>query len=243
MRKGADITLPLYVNLKDLYLGRDIRVVNRKQELCFECRGSGAENPDDVKPCRACNGQGIKVIKKQLGPGFVQQMQVQCDACGGKGKVASSTCPHCHGTKVETGEETLTISVERGMPDGHEIVFPRAGDVQPNMTPGDLRFKIATNADPEFSREGNNLHYTLRITLLEALVGYQRQIEHLDGHQVPVSRTQVTVPGFVSRVDNEGMPHHEFPSQRGTLLVHHEIIFPRSLTKEQKDAIRVLLKE
>ena len=165
--------------------------------LCSECRGSGAENPDDVKKCTSCGGKGVKIVKKQLGPGFVQQMQTTCDVCGGKGTIATSKCPHCGGTKVEIGEDTLIISIERGMPDGYPIVFSQAGDVQPDTTPGDLRFQIVTRPDPEFSREGNDLHYTMRISLLEALVGYERQIEHLDGRIIPITRSKITVPGLL----------------------------------------------
>lgn len=242
-RRGPEITLPVFVELKDLYNGREVRVTNRRQILCTECRGSGAENPDDVKTCHECGGRGVKIVKKQLGPGFIQQMQVHCDACNGQGKVASSTCPHCGGSKVEIGEDTLIISIERGMPDQHQIVFNRAGDISPNTAPGDLKFTVVTVPDPNFSREGNDLHYTLRITLLEALVGYTREITHLDDHRVPITRSKVTIPGFTSKIKGEGMPHHEFPSQRGDLLVHHEIIFPRTLTEEQKSAFRELLKE
>jgi len=241
-KRGPDVGMPLFVELKDLYLGKEIRVTNRRQVLCFECRGSGAENQEDVKPCSACGGKGVKIVKKQLGPGFVQQMQMTCDVCNGKGTVTTSTCPHCGGTKVEIDEDTLIISVERGMKDGQEITFTQAGDVQPDTKPGDLKFVIVTLSDAEFSREGDDLHYTLRISLLEALVGYEREIEHLDGRIIPISRTKITVPGHTSKLRGEGMPHHEFPSQKGTLFIHHEIIFPSALTEEQKTGFRDLLK-
>ena len=39
------------------------------------------------------------------------------------------------------------------------------------------------------------------------------------------------------------MPHHEFPSQKGRLFVTHKINFPKSLTEQQKDAFRELLKD
>lgn len=237
------MTLPVWVELKDLYLGREVKVVNRRQMLCSECRGTGAENPDDVKKCTSCGGSGVKTVKKQLGPGFIQQMQTTCDVCNGKGKVASSTCPHCGGTKTEIGEDILVISIEKGMPEGHEIKFTQAGDIVPGQTPGDLIFRVSTYPDPSFTREENDLHYTLRISLLEALTGYDKIIEHLDGHHVPVSRSRITIPGFTSTIKGEGMPYHEFPSQKGNLFIHHEIIFPKFLTEEQKQGFRDLLKE
>lgn len=34
-----------------------------------------------------CNGRGVKVTMRQLGPGMVQQMQSVCPECHGEGKL------------------------------------------------------------------------------------------------------------------------------------------------------------
>src|SRR5688572_28784328 len=44
-----------------------------------------------------------------------------CDKCGGKGKVSKSVCSKCRGTKVQQGEQLLTLFIEKGMPEGYEI--------------------------------------------------------------------------------------------------------------------------
>jgi DnaJ-class molecular chaperone len=75
MQKGSNLELPLFVTLEDLYLGKDVKVANRRQVLCNKCRGTGAKDPSDIQRCTECNGQGIKITTRQLGPGFVQQMQ------------------------------------------------------------------------------------------------------------------------------------------------------------------------
>jgi DnaJ-class molecular chaperone len=61
--------------------------------------------------------------------------------------------------------------------------------------PGDLIFKIKTLPHKTFTRQGNDLHMTTRITLLQALVGFSIEFEHLDGHKVTLARTDVTPPG------------------------------------------------
>lgn len=38
-----------------------------------------------VKKCNVCDGRGIKVTIRQIGPGMVQQMQSACNICSGKG--------------------------------------------------------------------------------------------------------------------------------------------------------------
>ncbi len=35
--------------------------------------------------CKDCDGRGIKLVIKQLGPGMVQSMQQKCSPCHGRG--------------------------------------------------------------------------------------------------------------------------------------------------------------
>eukprot|EP01116_Phalansterium_solitarium_P009013 TRINITY_DN23003_c0_g1_i1.p1 TRINITY_DN23003_c0_g1~~TRINITY_DN23003_c0_g1_i1.p1 ORF type:complete len:372 (+),score=141.99 TRINITY_DN23003_c0_g1_i1:129-1244(+) len=241
-RKGASIVVPLELELRDLYLGKEFEVAQKKQTLCPKCRGTGAKDPDDVKVCPDCKGQGVKVFTQQLGPGFVTQTQRTCDKCNGKGRIAKSQCPFCKGSKVADGEETLTVIVERGMPDGHEIVFEQEADERPDEIPGDLIFKIETLPDKRFVRRGDDLHMNMTISLLEALVGFSKSFRHLDGHSVKVTKEDVTKPGEVFMVAEEGMPKHNWSSELGNLYIEFAIRMPTSVTEEQKAAFRELLK-
>ncbi|EGG21667.1 heat shock protein DnaJ family protein [Cavenderia fasciculata] len=233
--RGADIELDLEVTLKDLYLGRTSRVTHMKQILCQKCRGTGAKKASDVKTCTGCQGSGIKVRVQQLGPGFVQQVQQVCDECGGKGKKVASKCPHCSGKKVEIGEETYTVIVEKGMHNGQQIKLDQLGEESPDMTPGDVIFRIVEIPHSKFRREGDHLHHNLSITLLEALTGFDKTITHLDKHNVRVQSGDITIPGQVIEVLEEGMPHHQYPSQMGNLYVHITVDFPKDLTNDQKE--------
>lgn len=239
--KADPMVIKLQVTLADLYNGKEMEMLQRRQILCRHCRGTGAENPDDVSNCPVCGGSGVKIVTQQLGPGFVQRMQTTCDRCGGKGKVVTSTCSKCKGTKVATGEQYINIFIEKGMPDGHQIVSEGDGDERPGEQPGDVIFKIFTLPDPVFERRGNDLNTRLDITLLEALVGFSKTIKHLDGHEVQVARTDVTKPGLTITIPEEGMPHHGFSSKKGNLYVTFTVIFPVSITQEQKDAFTKLL--
>lgn len=237
-RRGASVEIPLEVTLADLYNGKTISVAHKKQILCPHCRGSGAKNPDDVQTCPVCGGSGTRVFTQQLGPGFITQTQKTCDKCGGKGKVVKSTCPFCQGSKVSVDEDSFTIFVERGMPDGHAIVFEQHNDEAPDTIPGDVIFKIRTVPHKRFQREGNNLHMKLTITLLEALVGFSKNVTHLDGHTVVIARSEVSKPGEVLIIEGEGMPYFNSPHDAGNLFVELNFKMPPSLTEEQKEQCR-----
>ena len=40
---------------------------------------------------------------------------MQCDRCGGKGKVAMGNCPKCAGQRVISSTKALKIEIEKGM--------------------------------------------------------------------------------------------------------------------------------
>jgi len=239
--KGANVEIPLEVTLKDLYIGRTLKVGHKKQVLCPKCRGTGAKDPNDVTTCTECKGTGTKVYTQQLGPGFITQTQRTCDRCNGKGRIVKTTCPFCKGSKVSVDDEYFTVMVERGMPDGHPIVFEQESDEAPDTVPGDVIFRVQTRPHKRFTRQGHDLHMKMTISLLEALVGFSKQIRHLDGHEVTVKKDDVTKPGEILIIEEEGMPHHEFPSQTGNLYIEFVIKMPSSLTEAQKKGFRDLL--
>jgi len=241
MKKGQSVVIELQCTLEDLYNGRDLEVLQRRQVLCPHCRGTGADDPNDISNCPVCGGSGVKIVNQQLAPGFVQRVQTTCDHCNGKGKIMNSVCSHCHGTKVQKGEQLLMVFIEKGMPNGHEIISPSESDENPEEEPGDLIFKIKQIPHQRFVRDGKDLKITVKISLLQALVGFKESFKHLDGHEVVLTRTAVTPPGYVQTVMNEGMPVHEMPSKKGNLLVTYEIVFPRTVTEEQKSEFKKLL--
>jgi len=95
------MTIKVRVSLADIYNGKDMEVKYTRNTICPHCRGSGADNPDDVKQCTKCKGQGVILEQKQIGRGFVQQFQTQCTKCGGEGKIITSKCHMCKQEKTK----------------------------------------------------------------------------------------------------------------------------------------------
>ena len=78
--------------------------------------------------------------------------------------------------KLERESETLTASVEPGMPDGHQIIFFEEGEPMVDGETGDLVITLRTQPHPVFERRGNDLHIRQSVTLLDALVGFRREV-------------------------------------------------------------------
>lgn len=123
LQKGPNANSDITVTLEELYNGNNKEFTIKKNVICPICRGTGAKD-GKLKKCPKCSGHGVRVEQMQTGMGFTMQMQVTCERCQGKGTIAQGHCTKCHGHKVVAQSKTLKISIEKGSPNGHTIVFP-----------------------------------------------------------------------------------------------------------------------
>ena len=92
-----------------------------------------------------------------------------------------------------------------------------------------------------FTREKDNLRITIKITLKQALLGFEKELEHLDGHIVYLNRKKITKPGELEKISGEGMPLYDYPSDKGDLLITYQVEFPKTLTAEQKTSKLIII--
>lgn len=65
------------------------------------------------------------------------------------------------------------------------------------MRAGDVYITVQEVPHAVFERKGNDLKTVINISLEEALLGFQRTLTHLDGHQVLIDRAdRTTKPGL-----------------------------------------------
>ena len=231
--KTADVTVPLHVTLAQLYKGETLDASYSRQVLCIEIN-SCMKNKGD------CQGPGIAMRTQQLAPGFVQQVQVRDEKCIARGKAWKSGCKACPNGMTEEEEIELTVDVKPGMDDGETIRFEQVADEAAGHTPGDLIFVIKQIRHESFLRKGNDLHTTMKISLLDSLVGFDHFIEHVDGHRVRVAKTGISTCAEVLTIRGEGMPKKNGKS-KGNMYVELAIDFPKSLSDAQKDHLRKAL--
>ena len=173
-----------------------------------------------MKTCTRCNGKGHRIVKQQIAPGFVQQFQEHCHTCDGKGQIITSTCHVCHGAKLTDSIDSLIAYVEKGSPDGHVIEFKDAADEFLNVRSGIVKVKVEELPHHKFKRVGDDLKVKVNISLRDAMLGFGKELIHLDGHEVEIDRlNKVTKPGFVERIQGEGMPKADFSGDHGDLII------------------------
>jgi len=230
-KKGDDIVHELQVSLEDLYKGKTTKLAVTRNKLCPKCEGSGMKQGASSAQCRGCNGRGIRIIMRQLGPGMIQQMQSQCDECGGKGETAKEEdkCKACKGKKVEKEKKILNVHIDPGMRHGQKIVFANEADELPGLEAGDIVFVVVEKKHAEFIRKGNELYMEMTIPLVEALTGFSTTIKHLDDRVllVKTEKGEIIKSGDVRVIPNEGMPQHKRILDKGNLIIQFNIEFPK----------------
>ncbi|KAH7148380.1 DnaJ domain-containing protein [Dactylonectria macrodidyma] len=250
--RGHNVEVRVEISLRDFYNGATTEFQWNKQHICEHCEGTGSAD-GKVETCGTCQGRGVRIVKQQLAPGMFQQMQMRCDACGGRGKTIKHKCTHCHGQRVEKKPTTVTLKVERGAPRDSRVVYENEADESPDWVAGDLIVSLSEKApgldtdNPDrvdgafFRRKGDDLYWTEVLSLREAWMGdWTRNLTHLDRHVVRLSRArgQVVQPGHVETVAGEGMPKwhedgesvyhtHEF----GNLYVEYLVVLPDQMEK------------
>lgn len=226
-RKSEDVVHPLKVSLEDLYNGRTCKLAVTREVLDGE-----------AKKCQSCDGKGVVIQVVRMGP-MIQQIQQHCPQCSGTG----------YSVKTKRERKVLEVPVEKGMKNNHQIPFRGMADEKPNMEAGDIIFQIKEKPHKDFKRKGNDLLMKKKITLVEALCGFSFSVTALDGRVLVIK----SKPGEIIRpevsegmphvqcVENEGMPLHGNPFQKGRLFVVFSIEFPKSFTLKE-DQLALLRK-
>ncbi|KAG6331942.1 hypothetical protein ID866_7149 [Astraeus odoratus] len=236
-RRGPNSIFDIEVSLADMYAGASIDFTMKKSILCDHCRGSGAASDRDIHTCRGCSGSGVKVSKQQIFPGMFAQTQSTCNECGGRGTVVVKKCPHCGGKKVVEHMQPYTLDIQPGMPEGHEVVLEGEGDESPDWEAGDIILRIRSKKEQGgWRRKETSLYWRETIGIDEALLGFERNLTHLDGHNLELNRDGVTQPGYVQVIEGEGMPVFG-QSSHGNLYIEYNVVLPLELGPDTRQKL------
>jgi DnaJ family protein A protein 2 len=110
--------------------------------------------------------------------------------------------------------------------------MPGQGNEAPGFRAGDAVFVVVEQKHPLFKRKNNDLLMTMTLNLSEALTGFTRVIQHLDGRKLVLrSRPgEVITHNSVRIIKGEGMPKVSNFKSKGRLFVRFRVEFPDANT-------------
>jgi DnaJ-class molecular chaperone len=234
--KTRDVVHQLRVTLTDLYNGKIKKLAINRKVLCPDCNGTASTKPNAGKAsCDPCNGQGVQVQLRRLGPGFVQQVQVECKQCSGTGSFVERKhrCQSCGMDGLNKKKQTIEVNIDKGMMDEQKLVFHNMADEEVGKTTGDVIIVIDEKPAPGYEvlkRQGMDLITQMEITLGEALTGFKKVFKHLDGREVVITSKpgEVVKHEEIKIIPGEGMPQYRDPYSKGRLFIIFKVKFPES---------------
>ena len=109
---------------------------------------------------------------------------------------------------------------------------------------GDLYLIIDVELNPNFERNGADLHTSLILTYPQAVLGTETQIKTLDGTLEKISVPAGTSHGQILKIKGKGMPKiNSALKSTGDLYAHVYVEIPTKLTEKQRDLIKQLAEE
>ena len=235
-QRGRDLETEVRLSFQQAIDGTEISVSVPVEAECPTCHGSGAKPGTSPKICPRCNGRGVETE----GQGMFSISQ-PCSLCGGRGTVIDDPCPTCHGAGRTQQTKRYRVKVPPGVREGSRIRLAGKGEPGIGGGPaGDLFVVTHVAPSPVYKRKGDNVEVEVPITIGEAVTGGTVEVPTLGGTK------QIRVPagtqdGSVQRLRGEGPPKLSGKG-RGDIHYRFRIEIPKSLTKEQKQAIEDLSK-
>ena len=233
---GEDLEVELSVTLEQARAGETVGVKVQRFATCAHCDGERAEPGSSGKQtCPTCRGAGQVRGQAQSLFGTVITSR-PCPDCRGEGQLITDPCSVCGGEGRQMALEEVEVALPRGIDAGYRLRVPHAGNVGVEGGPsGDLYVYIDMAPHPIYRRDGDDLHYELRLGLAQATLGASFTVPTMDGDEelrVPAG----TQPLTEFRLKGKGMPRLRQPGS-GDQVVTAKVVVPERLTSEARDLL------
>ena len=237
-QRGQDALLRIDLELSEAIFGANKTLTIDTAIGCEPCGQTGAKPGSTVRTCDVCRGTGQ--IQRQV-QSFMGMMvtTTPCTVCKGSGETVPSPCPDCRGQGRVRAKRDLDVEIPAGVSDGLRLHLPGQGEVGfAGGTPGDIYLEVSVTPHAIYGRDGDDLTAILEVPVADAALGFETEIETLDGTaKVEVKPGAqhgdvVTLKGLgANRLRGRG---------RGDLRIELKVLTPSRLDSKQKDIFKKL---
>ncbi len=239
VRPGNDALLRLKLDLAECATGVTKQVIVDTAVLCDKCQGKGTNGDSRPVSCDTCGGRGeVQSVQRSL---LGQVMTSRpCPTCRGVGEVIPDPCHRCGGDGRVRSRREMSVKIPAGMADGMRVRLAGQGEVGPGGGPsGDLHVEILEVPHDIFLRDGDDLHCTVEVPMVDAALGTTVSVEGILDGPIELTVPPGTQPGAVLTLRGHGMPHVR-SGVRGNLHAHVDVVVPAKLDHKDTELLREL---
>jgi len=235
-RRGQDIESEVTLSFTEAIEGATVPLRMSSQAPCKACSGTGDKN-GTPRVCPTCLGTGQ--VSRGTGGGF--SLTDPCVDCKGRGLIAQDPCDVCKGSGRAKSARTMQVRIPAGVSDGQRIrLRGKGGPGERGGPAGDLYVVVHVDAHPVFGRKDDNLTVTVPVDFTEAALGGEVKVPTLGGPPVTLKLPAGTPNGRTMRARGKGAVRKD--GTRGDLLVTVEVMVPKDLGAEAREALEAYRK-
>ena len=236
VRPGSDSLLRMRMTLTECATGVTRQVTVDTAVLCDMCQGKGTHGDSRPATCDTCNGRGeVQSVQRSL---LGQIMTARpCPTCIGVGEVIPDPCHRCGGDGRVRSRREISVKIPVGVADGMRVRLAAQGEVGPGGGPaGDLYVEVHEKPHEVFVRDGDALHCTVTVPMIDAALGATVTVDDILGGQAEITVAAGTQPGSVTVLRGHGMPHLR-SGIRGDLHAHIDVTVPTKLDARARELL------
>ena len=238
IERGEDIYVAVSLEFGEAAFGAHREVEIEALDVCARCLGNGSEPGSAPVACATCGGSGVvQEVRRSI---FGQLMTSrECVVCRGTGLEVTDPCEQCAGQgRVRTGR-TIPIDVPAGVADGMELRVAEAGHAGlAGGSAGDLYLSLRVQPSPVFERRGQDVVAALDVSMVQAALGVEMEIDTLDGSET-VRVEPGTESGAIIRLKGRGIPNLNRRG-RGDLFLTVRVRVPGDLKRKERELLERL---
>jgi len=237
VRPGSDSLLRMRLDLEECAIGVTKQVTVDTAVLCDLCHGKGTHGKSTPITCDTCHGRGeVQTVQRSL---LGQVMTSRpCPVCGGVGEVIPDPCNRCAGDGRVRARREISVKIPAGVGEGMRVRLAAQGEVGPGGGPaGDLYVEVHEKQHEVFVRDGDDLHCTISVPMVDAALGTSVSIDAILDGPTDITIGAGTQPGSVTTLRGHGMPHLR-SGVRGDLHAHIDVVVPSRLDHDDVEMLR-----
>ncbi|XBT18621.1 MAG: DnaJ domain-containing protein [Candidatus Shikimatogenerans sp. Tcar] len=195
---GKNITLDVYISLKDVLTGK-YQVIYIERKILYKYL--------NFIHCEKCLGKGYRFRKKKSY--FINfQTTYTCSLCKGYGKYVTNSIKGMNWKGIISKHETVVIRIPIGSIDGTILKLHNKGHQAPlTGHVGSLLINIKEYKNKYYKRINKDLYTVIKISLIESILGCTKIINYFDREYININILPYINENNLIYIKNKGIPY------------------------------------
>lgn len=199
MFEELNIEAHVHISLEEIYNNTVKNVTYTRDVGCTTCNGSGYVMMNNSVTCSHCNGLGQTKFGNKI---------IGCNNCNGTGKISKNVCSDCHGSKIKSVKETVSLNNLFAVGDSvRQVIYEGYGNLskrQKNKI-GNLIVILIPIASDKWERSGFDLYYKMDLDFKTAILGGNIDYTHIDGKTYTITINEKTNNNSKLKLKSKGL--------------------------------------